>query len=601
MKLSGVFITMLLVFLSVSVSAKSVDNIRIGISPEYTRLVLDLSDPIMDFEISSTKLPESLVLELKNFKLDSSVVDELVLRGSFIESIKSEVPGEGSLRLVIESGRVVRPRIFALKPNSTRGDRLVVDLYAETEMAPVEKEMEPSDLAPAQSSENTPQLAEHQKNLIDSRPEKVREGGESASTQVYFDGTWEQEWALATQDGESQKFEAIVEPRVDMVLSSSWRLTGIARLRLDVVGDLGPGEDRPGNYSTISGPLYNSEHAEFSLRELYVDTRVGDSLWRLGKQQVVWGQADGIKVLDVVNPQSYREFITDDFDDSRIPLWTVNVEIPVAEHSNLQLLWIPDTTYHELAEPGTPYAFTSSRIVPQSSEFLIGVDSDSALKPDDNLSDGDYGARYSTFFRGWDITFNYLYHYQDFPVFYQYEDTASSNPSVVIRPEYERNNLYGGTLSNAFGDFTIRAEMAYSTDTFHLSSDLSRRGIGESEELASVLGVDWDLGSMDSFISAQWFQSHLFDYDNSIERDQTEHNASFLYQRTFDNEVWRFDALAVYSLNHHDSWLQFKLRYLMRSNLEVWLGGDFFQGNEDGLFGQFSEQDRFLMGMELGF
>ena len=39
----------------------------------------------------------------------------------------------------------------------------------------------------------------------------------------------------------------------------------------------------------------------------------------------------------------------------------------------------------------------------------------------------------------------------------------------------------------------------------------------------------------------------------------------------------------------------------MRSNLEVWLGGDFFQGNEDGLFGQFSEQDRVLIGMELGF
>ena len=43
------------------------------------------------------------------------------------------------------------------------------------------------------------------------------------------------------------------------------------------------------------------------LREAYVDTEVGDWDLRLGKQQVVWGTADGIKLLDIVNPTDFRE------------------------------------------------------------------------------------------------------------------------------------------------------------------------------------------------------------------------------------------------------------------------------------------------------
>ena len=61
----------------------------------------------------------------------------------------------------------------------------------------------------------------------------------------------------------------------------------------------------------------------------------------LGRQQNVWGKADGLKVLDLVNPQDFRELILDDFDDSRIPLWAVNAEIPVAEVV-VPLVWIPE-------------------------------------------------------------------------------------------------------------------------------------------------------------------------------------------------------------------------------------------------------------------
>ena len=70
----------------------------------------------------------------------------------------------------------------------------------------------------------------------------------------------------------------------------------------------------------------------------------------------------------------------------------VNAEVPVGENGNLQLLCIPDTTYHELAERDTPYAITSPLVMPQAPAGLR-TDIREADKPDNAWSDSDAGLR----------------------------------------------------------------------------------------------------------------------------------------------------------------------------------------------------------------
>ena len=63
------------------------------------------------------------------------------------------------------------------------------------------------------------------------------------------------------------------------------------------------------------------------LRELYVDTTTADGTYiRAGKQQVVWGKADGAKFLDLINPTDYREMAQNAMDESRITVWALNAE-----------------------------------------------------------------------------------------------------------------------------------------------------------------------------------------------------------------------------------------------------------------------------------
>ena len=63
-----------------------------------------------------------------------------------------------------------------------------------------------------------------------------------------------------------------------------------------------------------------------ALREAYIDTERGDWSIRAGKQQVVWGTADGMKLLDAINPTDYSEMAQNQMEDSRLPVWMVNAE-----------------------------------------------------------------------------------------------------------------------------------------------------------------------------------------------------------------------------------------------------------------------------------
>jgi len=74
------------------------------------------------------------------------------------------------------------------------------------------------------------------------------------------------------------------------------------------------------------------------LRELYVDKTFGDWDVRLGKQQVVWGTADGIKLLDMINPTDWSEFNQNTPADARIPVWMVNAEKYLDNGGNIQVI-----------------------------------------------------------------------------------------------------------------------------------------------------------------------------------------------------------------------------------------------------------------------
>lgn len=421
-------------------------------------------------------------------------------------------------------------------------------------------------------------------------------GAAADDTSFEFSAIIEGHVALGTDSVRLQQSEFVFSPEVSGYLSDNVFFKSVGRMRFDFSDKLEPGAPPNGFRSRANRRGFIGSVGDVELREFYADFDLGDHFLRLGKQQIVWGEADGLQVLDVLNPQSFREFILPDFDESRIPLWSANLELALSDDSTLQLVWLPDQTYDDIPTANAAFAFTAPEFVPVIPSG-VPVNIAPVKRPRRILQDSDVGVRYTTFISGWELSANYSYHYFDRPNFRR---TISSS-GITITPEYDRTHLVGGTFNTALGDWVARGEIGYSTERFFLTrspSDID--GVAASGEFAYVLGLDYQ-GITDTFLSAQVFQSILTDRAAGVVRNTVQNTITLLAERKFKNETISAEMLAIHSLDDDDGVLQAKLSYSVRSNIEVKLGYDFFYGRTAGIFGQFDQNDRINLQVEFGY
>lgn len=412
----------------------------------------------------------------------------------------------------------------------------------------------------------------------------------TANSNTFFDTTElsaviNTEWAITnnnkTENNETQKLELSIEPELDININDNTQAFILGRLRSDKKKNIDPDDNN-----------------QAELRELYLDFTVNNTSIILGKQQIVWGKSDGLKVLDVVNPQDFREFILDDFDQSRIPLWSINTETDISDIT-LQFIIIADQTYHELAENNATYAFTSPLIIPPTPPGSLLI-VNPTLVPDKSIEDSDVGIRLTSFWHGWDLTINYLYHYNDTPVLFRTLNLTPGGLEVIISPRHTRNHLLGGTFSNSFGDLTLRGEVGYSTDRFISTTDATDNdGVIKSNELSYVLGFDW-FGLTDTFISLQLFQTYLDNHKTEMIVEEVTSIATFLVRNDYLNETLNTEVLWLHDIDIDDGLVRPKISYDINDELRASAGLDIFYGKKTGTFGQFKDTDRLMFNLTYG-
>ncbi len=144
----------------------------------------------------------------------------------------------------------------------------------------------------------------------------------------------------------------VVEPRVRVKqVYISYRAAYDAIFDLENRYDQLPNSRRGGDGSRYDLGLDDVIY-ENDLREFFVDTHIslnpGTLNCRLGRQIVLWGEADGFNLVNVVNPQDYRSLQNfDNPDDLAAPIWMGRFDYnhghlgPFSDFS-LQFLAIPD-------------------------------------------------------------------------------------------------------------------------------------------------------------------------------------------------------------------------------------------------------------------
>jgi hypothetical protein len=203
--------------------------------------------------------------------------------------------------------------------------------------------------------------------------------------------------------------------------------------------------------------------------EVYLDVRTESLDVRLGRQQVVWGEADGLRINDLINPQDFKEFIVQDYIDSRIPLWMARLDYYVGDFT-FEGLIIPDFKRNRFARGGSEWEFSTPEIPP-----LFRVEREGREKPDHDFDDWSWGLRIFRIVKGWDLSVNYLYLWDYFPTFHRSLSLPPRvlRPTVTLSPKHHRFHVFGFTYNKAVGPFVLRGEGGYYLNRFIATRDPS--------------------------------------------------------------------------------------------------------------------------------
>ncbi|MEX2207629.1 MAG: DUF1302 family protein [Myxococcota bacterium] len=407
-----------------------------------------------------------------------------------------------------------------------------------------------------------------------------------------------------------QKSQTRLELDAALGLSPALELRATGRAIWDPAGRL-VGEHPDPDYEPIDrGQIGGNRHLEVELRELYLDWhgRVADARLdvRAGKQQIVWGQSFGLRVLDFVNPQDFREFILDEYNDSRIPTFALRGEL-AARGFTLQGIVVPDFEPDQL--PALESEFSLEQAVPG---FLPGL----APLPEDPVFAGGgpilipgrdeqphdwrtkslaWGVRLGTSARGFDVALYYWDRIDPSPVFRRSVESLDVTgfgpvPVNVVDTDYARVRSVGLSFARPLGEVSVWGEGALSYGRAYALEDVTDSdGWVSRPDLQYALGLDWNAGES-WFVNAQWIQFVRMGPSHGIEVDRARSFASLLVRGELLAETVVPQVFVLYGANEREAMVRPSLEWRATDRLSLAVGVDLFSGPRAGMLGQYAHE-----------
>lgn len=120
--------------LSAVAAPVAVKAIRTWVSPDQTRVVLDVSDSVAH-NVFTLKDPHRVVVDLEKAALDAGVAEQIQAQG-VIQRVRSGQRGEDGVRIVLDLESLATVKSFLIRPSGQYGHRLVLDLQSSANKAP---------------------------------------------------------------------------------------------------------------------------------------------------------------------------------------------------------------------------------------------------------------------------------------------------------------------------------------------------------------------------------------------------------------------------------------------------------------------------------
>jgi len=224
--------------------------------------------------------------------------------------------------------------------------------------------------------------------------------------------------------------------------------------------------------------------SEVELFDAYIEGSISDNFdMKLGRQVVVWGRSDTIRVTDILNPLDNRRPGMVDIEDLRLPVAMAKFDYFIGD-------WrvTPIAILEQRFSKNPPYG-SSFNPLPNT-----GINNES-------YSDVTYALSVGGEFSGWDVNFY---------VARIHNDAGQVVNAPIPRIEHDKVNMFGTALNFLTGSWLFKTELAY-FDGFKYTTT----GDKSFTRTDALLGVEYK-GIADTLISYDIVTRRIGGYDNGL-------------------------------------------------------------------------------------
>ena len=330
-----------------------------------------------------------------------------------------------------------------------------------------------------------------------------------------------------------------------------------------------------------------SDSLTFRLREAYLDLYFDNFDLRVGKQQIVWGKADGVFITDIVSPKDLFQFLLPEFDEIRIGVEGAKFDYYVGDNT-FELVFLPVFTPTKYADPTSVWSVTPT--------FSMTPTYDrSKLRVKSSLENSEFFLKYSALTEYVDFEIMGGYMWDDDPtMFSSFTPDGTGGMGLVITPEHKRISLAGGSFSTTLGPIVLRGESAYYFGKyFNTTNPAVNQGVIQKNYIHYMVGTDFNM--FDVNFSIQFIQKIIMDYDDTIAstslfNGETSNMMTFLARYSILNETLDLELFSYYDFEFDDALIRPRMLYDFSDSINLQFGANIFTGTE-GTFGQYNKND----------
>jgi hypothetical protein len=317
------------------------------------------------------------------------------------------------------------------------------------------------------------------------------------------------------------------------------------------------------------------------LREAYMEYTGQKWGFKAGRQIIIWGQADGMKITDVISPMDLTEFLAQDYDDIRMPVNALSIT-RFTDVWQLELVCVPLFQSYILPGGDNPWAL----------DFSGGMDSVQvapAREPGMSLRNMEYGGKLAFYLPGIDLEFSALHTWNKMPVYsYQMEEPGGG---LILVPEHHRMGFVGFGFSKSLSAFIIRGESAfYFNRKFSPAISFMECGLQERNSINYLLGLDWYPGG-EWTVSGQFSDEWILKHSDMIQVSEHRLISTLGVSKKLFHSNLKLSCFAYFELQESSLFSRLSADYALSDNIHISSGFDWFHG-DSGMFGQYQENSQ---------